>query len=201
MRSDRSTTVRGHRRIIRSACLLCCFSLALAGCAQSPILLNDHQGGPKPGVRSFSQFFKDEGLEDKVREALHKDERLKAAYLQVNSYFGVVLLTGQVPIPDLKTLAAQKAQSVTGIHRLVNQVHVSPPMDWSQKFSDDILAKKVKSQLFFNSNTPSSRIKTVVSMQRVYLMGRVNRREAQHILRTAANIKGVKEVVNLFQYI
>ena len=80
-----------------------------------------------PARRSAGEFSSDAALTAKVKTAIAKDAGLgSAAAVNVNSYRGVVQLSGFVDSPDKIRRAEEVARSVQGVQRVENGVKVKP---------------------------------------------------------------------------
>jgi osmotically-inducible protein OsmY len=155
-----------------------------------------------PGERSFYQRLADETIETKAIVNLHaRDERFDAAHLVVQSYNGYVLLAGQVPSDDLKTIATEVLREVRDVRRIYNELEVAAASSAMTRASDGWISSKVKTFLLADSSTPGMRVKVVTEDGVVYLMGMVTREEAERIAAEAADVSGVQRVVRLFELI
>lgn len=94
-------------------CLLATAALLLGGCttvttATTPGTIEENYGERSAGAR-----VEDNNIEQKISHNLRRtDARLGDARINVDSYNGIVLLTGQVPSEELK----QKASELSLIH-------------------------------------------------------------------------------------
>lgn len=80
-------------------------------------------------------------------------------------------------------------------------MEIGRPSDVKTEASDVWITAQVKSVLFFDSNTPSLRVKVVTENSVVYLLGLITPEEAERVATEAAGVKGVKRVVQLFELI
>jgi hyperosmotically inducible periplasmic protein len=93
-------------------------ALALSACASRD---------EDPARRSAGEFSSDAALTAKVKTAIAKDAGLgSAAAVNVNSYRGVVQLSGFVDSQDKIQRAEEVARSVQGVQRVENDVKVKP---------------------------------------------------------------------------
>ena len=77
--------------------------------------------------RTAGEFGSDAALTAKVKTAIATDAGLgSAAAINVNSYRGVVQLSGFVDSPDKIKRAEEVARSVEGVQRVENGVKVKP---------------------------------------------------------------------------
>lgn len=77
--------------------------------------------------RSAGQFTSDAALTAKVKSAIASDAGLgSASAINVNSYRGVVQLSGFVDSKDKVERAAEAARKVDGVSRVENSIQVKP---------------------------------------------------------------------------
>ena len=89
--------------------------LALSACAGSET------------KRSTGEFGSDAALTTKVKTAIAQDAGLgSASAINVNSYRGVVQLSGFVDSPEKIERAAEAARKVEGVRTVENNIHVRP---------------------------------------------------------------------------
>lgn len=92
-------------------------SLGLSACASKD----------DPSKRSAGEFSADAALNAKVKTAIAKDAGLgSASAINVNTYRGVVQLSGFVDSQDKIKRAGEVARSVEGVQRVENGVKVKP---------------------------------------------------------------------------
>ena len=165
----------------------------LQGCASNP----DEARG-----RSLGTMVDDQGIEFSVSDAIQKtNPYLRDAHIVVTSYNGSVLLTGQVPNAELRQQAAQAASVQDNVRRVYNELTIAPNATFSMRASDSLLTTKVKSQLWAQESIKDSKIKIITESGTVFLLGIVNREQADMAGQVAQGISGVQKVVRLFEII
>jgi hyperosmotically inducible protein len=93
-------------------------ALALAACA------TDRDDSSR---RSAGEFSSDAALTAKVKTAIASDAGVgSAGAINVNSYRGVVQLSGFVDSPEKIERAAEAARKVEGVSRVENNIRVRP---------------------------------------------------------------------------
>jgi len=118
----------------------------------------------------------------------------------VSSYRGTVLLTGQVASSDLRQKAEQAAIKVATVKKLHNHLEISAPIKNLTKINDSAITSQIKARFLADSRLPSADIKVITENSTVYLMGVINRTQAQIALETARTIAGVSKIIVLFDY-
>jgi len=122
-------------------------------------------------------------------------------HVNVTSYNGVVLLTGEVPTQDLVGTMAEIARTTAKVRRVHNEIVVAPVSDVGARSNDTYITSKVKSRFVEASKTFSpTHVKVVTERGVVYLMGLVRREEGDAAGQIAATTSGVGRVVKLFEY-
>jgi osmotically-inducible protein OsmY len=96
-------------------------ALALSGCA------SNKTEQPEQSSRSASEFTSDAALTARVKTAIANDAGLgSAAAINVNTYRGVVQLSGFVDSPEKIGRAAEAARGVQGVRTVENNIRVKP---------------------------------------------------------------------------
>ncbi len=162
-------------------------SLALTGC----------------GNRSLGNKIDDQFLAPKVSSEIsrsHTDLNDTTSHIVVTSYNGVVLLAGQTPRADLKSLAEQAARRVQGVKRVHNELQVLAPSSPLARSTDALLTTRIKTAMLADNTVPGSQIKVVTENGIVYLLGLVTRAEANRATAVVQGVGGVQRIVRLFEY-
>ncbi|MEC8427836.1 MAG: BON domain-containing protein [Pseudomonadota bacterium] len=177
-------------------------ALLASGCAtvidattSEPIQVN-------PGKRSFGSYIDDQKLETVIAVNMRKHSPdLKAAHINIVSFNGIVLLTGQVNRNELRTQAGNVARNVHGVRQVFNEILISGNTSILSRANDTWLTTKVKTVLLSNEDIDSGRIKIVTENGTVYLLGLLSRMEAEKAANVVSHTKGVQKVVKAIEYI
>lgn len=157
---------------------------------------------PDPRERTFGTYIDDQRLEVIVGVNINKAHPdLKRAHINVTSFNGAVLLSGQVPNQELRDLAAVTASDITKVRQVYNELEIKGNTSLLSRTGDGWLATKVKTVLLADKQVTGGRIKVVVENGTVYLMGLITKAEAGRAANLASNVGGVQEVVRVFEYI
>jgi osmotically-inducible protein OsmY len=144
----------------------------------------------------------DESIETKAKVNINAaDEGYDAAHLSVVSFNGFVLLVGQVPSEELKTLATDVVRKIEDVRRIYNELEVGEATGAGARTNDTWITTQVKSKLLASSDTPGRRVKVVTENSVVYLMGLLTEAEAERVALEAAEVGSVERVVQLFELI
>ncbi len=182
--------------------LLLIASLGLAGC--TTVTSVTHQGTIEEnyGKRTTGDQIEDQSIETKITHNLGRtDARLGDARINVDSYAGLVLLTGQVPSEELKEKASEVASRVRNVRNVHNELSIAGNLPASQRLSDTWLNTRIRTHLAANQAIDSSRIRVVTENASVYLMGIVTRAEAERIVQAVSQLGGMQRIVKVFDYL
>ena len=123
-----------------------------------------------------------------------------AIHLNVTSYNGIVLLTGEAPDATIKGEITTLANTTDRVKSVHNDMVVAPATTLPARTNDSYITSKVKAGFVEANKFAATRVKVVTERSVVYLMGIVNRDEAEAASRIAATTSGVERVVRLFEY-
>jgi osmotically-inducible protein OsmY len=121
--------------------------------------------------------------------------------VNVTSYNGIVLLTGEVPTPELKRSIEDIAKSTAKVRTVHDELTVGPVSSIGSRTNDSYITSKVKARFVEANKFAPNHVKVVTERQVVYLMGLVRHAEADAAAQIAATTSGVVRVVKLFEYI
>ena len=119
----------------------------------------------------------------------------------MTSFNGIVLLTGEVPTPDLVASIEQIARTTPKVRRVDNELAVAPVSSIGTRTNDSYITSKVKARFVEANKFAPNHVKVVTERQIVYLMGLVTHAEADTAAQLAATTSGVTRVVKVFEYI
>ena len=125
---------------------------------------------------------------------------LDSANINVTSYNGVVLITGQVPNAELIGLATSAVEPLRNVKRVHNELEVAPKTTLISRTNDSWITTKVKSALLSNETAQATSIRVVTEAGVVFMMGLVTQAEADAAVEAASTVKGVQKIVKVFDY-
>ena len=150
--------------------------------------------------RSVGAQADDEAVEIKL--ASTRDSRWgDKAHINVTSYNGIVLLSGEAPDAEVKRTMEEIARTTDRVHKVYDEVEVRPPTSMSDRTNDTYITSKVKSRFLEQTQFSATHVKVVTERSVVYLMGLVRKDEGDSAARLASTTSGVTRVVKLFEYI
>ncbi len=177
-------------------------TLLINGCSAIVGATTDKPIEPHPGKRTFGTYIDDERLEVIAQVNIDKtDPNLKKANIHVDSFNGVILLTGQVIDESLRDLAATVVTKIDKVRQVHNEIQIQGNTALLSRTNDSWLVTKVKTKLLANKDVSGTRVKVIAENGTIYLMGLVSQVEAQTITELVSATGGVQKVVRVFEYI
>ncbi|MCF6288521.1 MAG: BON domain-containing protein [Proteobacteria bacterium] len=152
--------------------------------------------------RSAGQVIDDKIISAHVRKEIHKSIS-NDKHIKVMTYNGVVLLVGEAENHSDKVKAEDAAAARNGVVRVINELHQSIPTNIKRRTKDSYITSKAKSTLVrvkLDGFNPT-RVRIMTTRGVVYLMGKVTKTEANAVVERIRNLRGVKKVVKVFEYI
>lgn len=178
-------------------------SLGISGCA--PLVAGAAVGIAGTVAVYDRQTLKESAIDfnraNVILKHLRADPEIrKQCHVAVTSYHGTVLLVGQAPTLELRDRIEEIARSAPGIQRFYNEITIGGPSSLLTRTSDTWITTKVKSLLLATEGLHSGQIKVLTEDSTVFLLGIVNRAQADLAVKATKRVKGVKKVVKVFQY-
>ena len=190
-----------YARTSTALALLAAATLALTACV--PLLIGSAVVGTAAVAtdrRSTGAQLDDEVIEDKTSFAIN--ERFKGEFhVNVTSFNGIVLLTGEVPAETAKTDIGQMVRTTPKVRAVQNELFVGPVSDLQTRSNDTLITSKVKARFVEAAKFQINYVKVVTERGTVYLMGMVKHVEANDAAEIARTTDGVQRVVKVFEYI
>lgn len=152
--------------------------------------------------RTAGTVIEDQAIEIKVASAIRGDKELnEQSHINVTSYNGMVLLSGETPGEDLRKRAEEHARKAEKVRKVYNELTVAAPSSFVSRSSDTVVTTKIKAKMVANKEFDPTRVKVVTENGVVYLMGLVNHAEADIATNIARETDGVQRVVKLYEYL
>lgn len=181
--------------------MVCLATFHLYGCARVIHATTSEPVQISTNKRSLGTRLDDERLETYARvNILKADPAFEQARINIDSFNGLVLLTGQVPSEQLRQLAGSTVGAINSVRQVHNELLVGPPARFGSQSLDAWITTKIKSRLIASS-IQSRRIHIITEAQTVFLMGLVSRYEADRATEVARTSDGVQKVVKVFEYL
>jgi osmotically-inducible protein OsmY len=170
-----------------------CAPLVIGGAAATGVMVGEDR-------RTVGTMTEDQTIEAKAGSRM--GERLKGnTHINITSYNGIVLLTGEVPDARSKEEAGRIAQAVEKVRSVYNELTVGPVTPLTSRTNDTVITSKVKARFVDGRKFSPLHVKVVTENGVVYLLGLVRKQEAADATDIARTTSGVIKVVRLFEYI
>jgi osmotically-inducible protein OsmY len=151
--------------------------------------------------RTTGSVIDDQGIEFKVSAALFSNKSIyNQSHINVTSYNGTVLLTGETPNEDLKQQVSAQVKNIPKVGRIHNELLIAAPSALPSRSSDAWITSKIKAKLTTNEHVDPFYIKVVTEHGIVYLMGLVSHAEADTAVNIVTQSAGVQRVIKIFEY-
>jgi len=149
--------------------------------------------------RTSGTYVEDENIELKAAKSIYESLG-EASHINITSFKGNVLLTGEVPDESSKTKAGNTVLAIENVRSITNELVIGPKTPISSRTNDAYLTSKVKSQFVSENRFQANYVKVVTENSVVYLLGYVTQQEADAAVEIARNTSGVSRVVKVFEY-
>ena len=169
-----------------------CVPVMVAGAVGSTALMATDR-------RSAGAQLDDTTIEFKVAELI-RSQYGERAHINVTSYNGIVLLTGEVADQAMLASIHNFAKGTEKVRSVQNDAVVGPNSTLETRTNDTFITSKVKTRLLEGSQVPGTLVKVVTEQGVVYLMGIVSKPEGDAAAQIASTTTDVKRVVKVFEY-
>lgn len=150
--------------------------------------------------RTSGIFVEDENIE--LKAVKFAETTLgENTHINITSYNRNVLLTGEAPDEETKAKAEAFVKNIQNVLSVTNEIVVGPKSSLSSRSNDAYITSKVKTQFVTENKFQANYVKVVTENSVVYLLGIVNKTEADAATEIASNTTGVEKVVKVFEYI
>jgi len=168
-----------------------CIPLVMTGVGAGALVATDR--------RSAGTQLDDEIIEDKILTTV-VDRYGNDAHVNVTSYNGNVLLTGEVPTERARSDVLDIARTTAKVRTVQSELVVGPVTDLGSRSNDTLITSKVKARFVEAQKFQINHVKVVTERGTVYLLGVVRRDEGDAAADIARTTSGVQRVVKVFEY-
>jgi len=169
-----------------------CFPIVAGGAVAGGAMAADR--------RTSGIYVEDENIELKGVNKMESNLG-ENAHVNVTSYNRNVLLTGEVPDDAAKAKAEALLKEIENIRAITNDIAIGPKSSLSSRSNDTYITSKVKTKFVTENKFQANYVKVVTENSVVYLLGIVNKTEADAAVEIARNTDGVTKVVKVFEYL
>ena len=168
-----------------------CASFISSGTGSAPV-------GTESGARSLGQVFIDSSIERTAKINLYKlDSRFKQSRVNIESFHGNVLLTGQVPDAHLKQLAEDNVRAMTDVKTVHNYITVGNQIGYSSIMQDTTVTANTRGLIMKAVVVSDSKVRIHTEDGILYVMGRLNQAEINDLNQVLQQVGNVTKIVTL----
>jgi osmotically-inducible protein OsmY len=150
--------------------------------------------------RTSGTMVQDESIEFKSNQRI-KERFGRKVHVEVTSFNHYVLLTGEAASAKVKDEIENIVRSVEGVRDVKNEITVGEVRPLTARSHDAFITSKVKARFVNEGRFQADHVKVVTEDGVVYLLGLVDREEAQNAVKIAKSTSGVRKVVQGFEYL
>jgi osmotically-inducible protein OsmY len=169
-----------------------CVPLVVGGVAVAAVSMADDR-------RTSGTFIDDESIENRATLNV-KNKFGSQVHVNITSYNRNVLISGEATSEAVKQGVEAEVRAAGNTAQIYNELVVGPTASVLSVSNDTRLTTVVKSRFLEANKFPANRVKVVTEAGTVFLMGIVNRSEAEAATQIASTTSGVQRVVRLFEY-
>lgn len=172
-----------------------CASFISSGTGTAPV-------GTESGARSLGQVFIDNSIERTAKINLYKlDSRFKQSRVNIESFHGNVLLTGQVPDAHLKQLAEDNVRAMSDVKTIHNYITVGNQISYSTIMQDTTVTANTRGLIMKAPVVSDSKVRIHTEDGVLYVMGRLNNAELQDLNQVLQQVGNVTKIITLIDNI
>lgn len=169
-----------------------CFGAAAVGVGAGALVLADR--------RASETYITDQGLELRASNRISEKHGEKV-HVNVTSFNRLVLLTGEVPTPEIKADLDKLVAGIPNVKSISNEVAIAGPSSFGGRSNDTYLTSKVKARFVDANKFAPNHVKVVTEAGVVFLLGIVTQTEATDAVEIARTTGGVQKVVRVFEIV
>jgi osmotically-inducible protein OsmY len=187
-------------RTLFAACLVA----LLSGCAAALV------GGAAVGAaavsdrRSLGNQIDDQTIERAMQQRIKAQrDGLPGARVKAVAHNGTLLLIGETHDAAQRDRIAGLAADLPGVRRVVTELAVTEPAGVLRRSRDTLLTTRAKAALvnLGVEGFDATKVNVTAVRAEVYLMGLVTRREGAAAVSAISELRGVRRIVKVFEYL
>lgn len=171
----------------------CIFVAGAAAGAAGVAVVYDH--------RKLENILKDQQITKKISDQIMANRALSEEnHIEVTTFNQIVLLTGETNTAEQRQQAEEIARNTQDVTKVYNELYIKGATSSLTRASDSWITAKIKTEMLATQDLKSGTIKVVTENGTVYLLGIVNRTQADMAVDIARQVSGVQKVVKIFKY-
>ena len=172
-----------------------CASFISQGTGPAPV-------GTDQGARSLGQVFIDSSIVRTAKINLYKlDARFKQSRVNIESFHGNVLLTGQVPDAHLKQLAEDNVRAMSDVKAVHNFITVGNQISYGTIMQDTAVTANTRGLIMKAPVVSDSKLNVHTENGILYVMGRLNTAEEHDLDQVLNQVGNVTRIIKLIDNI
>jgi osmotically-inducible protein OsmY len=196
----RRKPLRTYLSIARAVVVAAGCCSMLNGCFVAVLGAGAAAGGYAMGQeRGPGGVVSDSTIKGEINTRWAHDDGAILSYVDLNVFQGRVLLTGDVPTPDLKYQAVQIARQVKGVQEVLDHIHVGQRSTLGSNSNDTWILTRLRSSLTFDGNINSLNYSLQCVDGVVYILGIA--RSQDELDRVVGHARNIPNVVRVVSYI
>lgn len=152
-------------------------------------------------ARSTETINADNAIADTIKMRLNDEQGFSTSHVNVDVFNGHIVLSGQVPLEGMVHRADEIAHGAGGVRGVYNGLAVGDNTPTWRRLSDSMITARVNRGIDNSTLSSLSRVHVTTENGIVFLMGAIQRYEADGLARIAAQVDGVNGVVKAFEYV
>ncbi|RKG30312.1 BON domain-containing protein [Acinetobacter tianfuensis] len=154
--------------------------------------------GTDSGARSLGQVFIDSSIVRTAKINLYKlDSRFKQSRVNIESFHGSVLLTGQVPDAHLKQLAEDNVRAMSDVKNVHNFISIGDQISYGTIMQDTAVTANTRALLMKAPVVSESKVHVHTENAVLYVMGRLNTAEINDLNQVLQQVGNITKIVTL----
>lgn len=143
-------------------------------------------------------MFIDSSIERTAKINLYKlDSRFKQSRVNIESFHGNVLLTGQVPDAHLKQLAEDNVRAMSDVKTVHNYIAVGNQIGYSTIMQDTTVTANTRGLIMKAVVVSDSKVRIHTEDGVLYVMGRLNTAEINDLNQVLQQVGNVTKIITL----
>jgi len=154
--------------------------------------------GTESGARSLGQVFIDSSIERTAKINLYKlDSRFKQSRVNIESFHGNVLLTGQVLDQHLRQLAEDNVRAMSDVKTVHNYITVGNQISYSTIMQDTSVTANTRGLIMKAAVVSDAKVRIHTEDGVLYVMGRLNGAEITDLNQVLQQVGNVTKIITL----
>lgn len=170
-----------------------CAGMVVVGAVGGAVMANDE--------RSIRTQIDDTNADFEISTAIAAHEDLRnQTHITGVVMNGNTLLIGQAPNSMLRDKVVRVVKELHIGGKIHNQIKIGNPTSFTTRSNDTWITTKVKGRMLNVKDLDITKIKVITENGEVYLIGLVDKQQADLAVDVARNTSGVRKVIKVFQY-